>query len=161
MDPGSGAGMTEGGGASAQRIGSPGPPPARPFEGLRMSDPSPGMDSRSGSGMTGGGGDSRLHRNAVKGQGYSHRRGPSLEGRFDQTLPLTIQYGFHLRPFDTGKPLQELTNRRAILEVFEEGVHRHPCASKHPNAAHPLRVSFDGGARLPGGHNWSCPSQCL
>ncbi len=53
-----------------------------------------------------------------------------------------LEHRLHLRAGNPGKPVQELLNRRAALEVLEQGAHRHPCAAEYPGAAELRGVAY-------------------
>ena len=63
-----------------------------------------------------------------------------------------FEHGANLFRRDAGKPLHELGNLRAILEVFEQRGNGHARAAEHPGSAYPLGVPFDGGASRPIDH---------
>ena len=55
-----------------------------------------------------------------------------------------LQHGANLLDCDAGKPLNELRDERAVLEVLEERRHRYARATKEPVAAVAFGVVFDG-----------------
>lgn len=63
-----------------------------------------------------------------------------------------FQHGADLLDSDAGKPLNELRNERAVLEVLEQRRHRHPGAAKHPGTAYALGIAFNGGTGRPIDH---------
>jgi len=63
-----------------------------------------------------------------------------------------LEHRVHLRAGDPGKPGQELLNRRAALEVLEQGAHRHPRAAEYPGAAELRGVAFNRRASGPVEH---------
>src|SRR5215211_7666210 len=63
-----------------------------------------------------------------------------------------FEHGASLLQRDGGKPLNELVNVRAILEVLEQRGNRHACAAEHPRSADQFGVPLDGGAGGPVDH---------
>ena len=58
-----------------------------------------------------------------------------------------FQNGANLLERDAGKPLHELRNLGAVLEVFKQRCNGHARAAEHPSAADTLRIPLYGGAR--------------
>jgi hypothetical protein len=48
---------------------------------------------------------------------------------------------------DPRKPLDELGDKRTILEVLEQGCDRDACPAEHPSSAHAIGVALDSRAR--------------
>jgi hypothetical protein len=63
-----------------------------------------------------------------------------------------LQHGANLLDSDAGKPLNELRNERAVLEVFEERRHRHPGAAKYPGTTYAFGIAFNGRTGRPIDH---------
>ena|SRR5436190_22629286 len=72
-----------------------------------------------------------------------------------------LEHRVHLRAGNPGKPGQELLDRRAALEVLEQGAHGYPRAAEYPGAAElrgiafyrrdrPEYASFMAGTPIPG-----------
>ena len=57
--------------------------------------------------------------------------------------------GANLFQRDAGKPLHELDNLRAVLEVLEQRGNGHAHATEYPGSADPLGLPFNGGASRP------------
>ena len=55
-----------------------------------------------------------------------------------------LEDGVSLLARDARKPFQELIDRSAAFEIFEQGAHRDPGAAKHPRPTEFLRVALDG-----------------
>ena len=54
-----------------------------------------------------------------------------------------LENALRLLKADGRKPLSELDQRGARLEVLEEDRDRHPAAAKHPGPAHHVRMALD------------------
>jgi hypothetical protein len=63
-----------------------------------------------------------------------------------------FQYCLRLLSGDTGKPLEELFQPRAGLEILEQRRDGHTRAAEYPGAAYPVREALDSGALRPVQH---------
>ena len=64
-----------------------------------------------------------------------------------------LEYGVNLLASDPGKPFQELIDRSAALEIFEQCAHRDPGTAKYPRPTEFLRVSLDSFTGAPFQHS--------
>jgi hypothetical protein len=55
-----------------------------------------------------------------------------------------LQHCANLLEGDTRKPLNELGDLRAVLEIFEQGGNRNSCTHEDPRASNSLRIALDG-----------------
>jgi hypothetical protein len=106
-------------------------------------------------------------RDGVAGQCATQRRGSSMveenfptglavnpaRSRHRQTSLRVLQHKLDLFACHAGKPLQEIIDSRAILEVLEQCPDRHACAFEHPFAADFSRHAFNGRTLIPIEHN--------
>ena len=53
---------------------------------------------------------------------------------------------------NTRKPLDELRDQRAVLEVLEQGSNGYASSAEDPRSAHAFGIPFDGGTRGPMNH---------
>ena len=60
-----------------------------------------------------------------------------------------LENGFDLFATHTWKPLEEIVDAGAILEIREQCLNRHARALEHPRAADLLRGSLDSRAVVP------------
>ncbi len=63
-----------------------------------------------------------------------------------------LQDSTYLFKCDAREPLDELVHWCIVLEILEEGSHRHAGAPEHPSSAEPLRVLLDCVAGGPVNH---------
>jgi hypothetical protein len=64
-----------------------------------------------------------------------------------------LEHGTGLLQRNTGEPLDELINVRAVFEVLEQREDRHARATEHPCSTDPIRMPLGGGAGRPIDHN--------
>ena len=60
-----------------------------------------------------------------------------------------LQHGANLLECDAGKPLNELRDERAVLEVLEERRHRYAGAAKYPGTTYAFGIAFNGRTGRP------------
>ena len=58
----------------------------------------------------------------------------------------------HLTSRHTRKPFEKLIDRRSILKILEEGLHRHTGAKEDPSSAHLGGLALHFGAFRPVDH---------
>src|SRR2546423_11267307 len=71
---------------------------------------------------------------------------------------LRCQYGLNVPPVNPRKPLDELVDRSAILQILEKGGNGHPGTAEHPRPADNLGPLLDRSAPLPCLHADNPPS---
>lgn len=69
-----------------------------------------------------------------------------------RTSRCVFEHGANLFQRDAGKPLHELSNLRAVLEVLEQRGNGYARVAEHPSSADPLVVTFNSGAGRPIDH---------
>ncbi len=66
-----------------------------------------------------------------------------------------FQHGFRLLTGNAGEPLQKIVQPRAVFEVLEERLHRHPRARKHPSTAYLAGHLLNPRAFMPVHHGFT------
>jgi hypothetical protein len=76
-----------------------------------------------------------------------------------QALLSELQYGQDLFAADSREPIKKFIHCGAVLEVFEEGFHRHTSPSEYPRAAHFGDGALDSQTMTPIEHrHWTLQS---
>ena len=76
-------------------------------------------------------------------QGRLGRTRPSRIHRIRQGFHFVGEDGFYVSTVDPWEPLKKLGHCGAVLEVLEQGGHRHPRPTEHPSPAELIRVPFN------------------
>ena len=64
-----------------------------------------------------------------------------------------LQYGANLFQSHTGEPFDELRDKCAVFQIFEQRCHGHACTTEDPGAAYTTRITLYGSAGRPVKHS--------
>ena len=81
-------------------------------------------------------------------QGCLGRTRPSRIHRIRQRFSFVGEDGFYVRTVDPWEPIEKLGHRGAVLEVLEQGGHRHSRPAEHPSPAELIRIPFNRRALI-------------